>query len=543
MASELPDLPKIPPYALPPFDHPKADFIIRSSDLVDFRVSSFILEVASDVFATMLKVGNAEDEELRDGCPVVPVQEDSRILDSLLRIIYPQKAPALDDLPQVHAVLAAALKYDMTRAVEFASAALRSFIPTDPFRVWAIAVRNELEPEARAAADEIIRQHSPVLAVLTIFPSEMQHVTAGAYYRLLQYHRLKGKVEEGFGFCRPSLSQRPNTDPSSLSTSAESSYLISPSHSQIQDLADVVCRSSDGQEFPAHKALLALASPVMHAMITSIPTRDTTTTSEGSNAADGVAYIPALVFEEDGDTLRALLGLCYPLSKGDAERDVQGLLALLDVTTAAAKYDVANAVDGLRRQWSRLSASDPLRAYLLAVSHNLHVEARQAATQLLDRSMVDYYVAELEACFAPTYRSLLLYHWLCDRVVKQCGDAVIQQHCPASVSAGGTASKASVCRGKRSGPPNKKGYKKAYNYDSDSDSEEISETLTDKFTKALRPFETKPYTLLHHLETDGGVTEVQKICSSCVAPGDRTRLLDMYAALRKNLSEHIAKVR
>ncbi|KZT69347.1 hypothetical protein DAEQUDRAFT_765644 [Daedalea quercina L-15889] len=76
-----------PSYASPPFDSSKADIILRSSDSVDFRVSSFILEMSSEFFANMLDACQANDEELRDGCPIIQVQEDSGT--SLLSLVPP----------------------------------------------------------------------------------------------------------------------------------------------------------------------------------------------------------------------------------------------------------------------------------------------------------------------------------------------------------------------------------------------------------------------------------------------------------------------
>jgi len=180
--------PQWPQIRRAPFDHPKADLILRSSDHVDFRVSKFILEVSSVFFASIFEASQANDEESRDGCPVVQMQEDSETLDSLLRIIYPRKDPILDDLPKLHAVLAAALKYEMEEATILTGTVLRSFIPKEPLRVWAIAVHNRLEEEARAAADEMIHQG---ISVLDSFPPEMRDINAGAYYRLFRYHHLE----------------------------------------------------------------------------------------------------------------------------------------------------------------------------------------------------------------------------------------------------------------------------------------------------------------------------------------------------------------
>ncbi|KZT69331.1 hypothetical protein DAEQUDRAFT_638110, partial [Daedalea quercina L-15889] len=76
-------------YASSLFDNPQADLILRSCDGVDFRVFRSILAVSSDVFADMFETGQSRNEELRNGCPVVYVQEDSKTMDGLLRIIYP----------------------------------------------------------------------------------------------------------------------------------------------------------------------------------------------------------------------------------------------------------------------------------------------------------------------------------------------------------------------------------------------------------------------------------------------------------------------
>ncbi|KAI0718320.1 hypothetical protein C8Q72DRAFT_138556 [Fomitopsis betulina] len=59
-----------PSYASPPFDSPKADLILRLSGFVNFRVSSFILEMASDVFSSMLEACQASSGDNRDDPPL-----------------------------------------------------------------------------------------------------------------------------------------------------------------------------------------------------------------------------------------------------------------------------------------------------------------------------------------------------------------------------------------------------------------------------------------------------------------------------------------
>ncbi|KAI0718326.1 hypothetical protein C8Q72DRAFT_138715 [Fomitopsis betulina] len=145
--------PTLPPYASSPFDNTlDGDLILRSSDRIDFCVVPAILRLASPFFASMLEVGQslpsasdgaqADGDEIRDGCRVVPVSEDSATLDTLLRIIYPQEYPSLDDFKNLAHVLAASLKYDMAKATVLTSTKLHGFVAQEPVRVWAVAIRN-----------------------------------------------------------------------------------------------------------------------------------------------------------------------------------------------------------------------------------------------------------------------------------------------------------------------------------------------------------------------------------------------------------------
>lgn len=392
-----------PPYASPPFDNSRADLILRSSDTVDFRVSSFILAMSSDIFSAMLEACEAGSGDVRDGCPIVQLQENSEALDYLLRVIYPRKAPAFDDISKIPPVLHAALKYDMEKAVEVVSGALRSFAPKVPLRVWCIAVRCRLEPEARAAADEMVRQS---LQVLDLPSSELQDLHAGAYYRLIRYRRLEGRVERDFTFCDPPQAQAPSSASSALEQDPQ---FVSPSHQRIRSLVDVTCRSSDGAEFPAHRALLALASPLMGGMVASLPP-PCVIASGGLEGVEPVVVLPVLPFEEDGVTLRTLLALCYPVAE-DSDA-VQDLLVVRKVSDALTKYEMEDATALLRRRWSQLSQTNPLQAYLLASQHEASVEANKAEEQLFAsyRDMGVYYAAAMETTSATAYQALLMKH-------------------------------------------------------------------------------------------------------------------------------------
>ncbi|KZT63744.1 hypothetical protein DAEQUDRAFT_770313 [Daedalea quercina L-15889] len=259
----------------------------------------------------------------------------------------------------------------MEKAIEVAGTALCSFAPKEPLRVWAIAVRHRLEAEARVAADEMVRQ---CIVVLDTFPVEMQEICAGAYYRLLRYRRLGGTmIESGFNFCDPPPAQHGRDDVTSAAfILANDPQFISPSHDRIRSLVDVRYRSSDGREFLAHKALLALTSPIMAGMVASIP-MSVTATHEAPNAN----HLPTLVFEEDGATLKIILGLCYPVREGNDT--MQELLVVRKVVDAVMKYEMDDAMELFRRQWSQLSVCNPLQAYLLAVHHGSDAEAKTAA--------------------------------------------------------------------------------------------------------------------------------------------------------------------
>jgi hypothetical protein len=71
------------------FDVPDANLIIRSSDLVNFRVHKPVLAMASQVFKDLLSLPQPSDDESVDGLPVVQLSEDSDLLSSLVSILYP----------------------------------------------------------------------------------------------------------------------------------------------------------------------------------------------------------------------------------------------------------------------------------------------------------------------------------------------------------------------------------------------------------------------------------------------------------------------
>jgi hypothetical protein len=71
------------------FDVSDTNLIIRSSDLIDFRVHQSILATVSPIFKDLLSLPQPSDGEIVDGLPVVRLSENSELLNSLFSILYP----------------------------------------------------------------------------------------------------------------------------------------------------------------------------------------------------------------------------------------------------------------------------------------------------------------------------------------------------------------------------------------------------------------------------------------------------------------------
>ncbi|KAG2051069.1 hypothetical protein BDR06DRAFT_612615 [Suillus hirtellus] len=175
-----------------PFDHPKADIILRSSDRVDFRVFKLFLALASPLFETMFElpqpaaVGTSDDT--KDGLPVIPMQENSKILDTFLRFCYPStlaEDPSLDNLIDIKAIIGVAKKYSLDLIERRVCQALANpkVLEAEPLRCFAIARNARLTDETIIAAKYTLRQ--PLIP--TWFP-EIEMITASDLLALLTYH-------------------------------------------------------------------------------------------------------------------------------------------------------------------------------------------------------------------------------------------------------------------------------------------------------------------------------------------------------------------
>ncbi|KAI6149631.1 hypothetical protein BKA82DRAFT_920807 [Pisolithus tinctorius] len=185
------------PYASPPFDHEKADVILRSSDNVDFRVFKLFLSLASPFFETLFDLPQPSEEmstdvEIKDGLPVVPVSEDSKTLDPLLRFCYPctlADDPALEDFRGVINVLEAAKKYSLDAIERTVCKSLFNpkILETNSLRCFSIACRARLQDECILAAKYTLGE-----PLIPMWFEEIELITSTELLALLTYHRKCG---------------------------------------------------------------------------------------------------------------------------------------------------------------------------------------------------------------------------------------------------------------------------------------------------------------------------------------------------------------
>ena len=189
-------------YAAAPFDHAKADIILRSSDKVDFRIFKLFLSLASPFFETLFDIpqpAQASAEQIKDGLVVIPVTEDSKTLDVLLRFCYPctlADDPHLGTFEHIIPVLEAAKKYALDAIERKVCRTLSNpkILEVEPFRCFAIARRGQLRGETLLAARYTLTQ-----PLLPSWFKEIDMITATDLLALLTYHQECGDAVYALG--------------------------------------------------------------------------------------------------------------------------------------------------------------------------------------------------------------------------------------------------------------------------------------------------------------------------------------------------------
>ncbi|KAI0820765.1 hypothetical protein BC628DRAFT_1395248 [Trametes gibbosa] len=177
-----------------PFDSPGADVILRSCDFVDFRVHRAIISTASPVM--LEKVRSETDESML--VPVYVMDEDSVVVDALLRMCYPVAHTQPADLDLLLDVLSASRKYELKKAEQIVRAFWPVMLASDPLRLYLAAARHGWGAEARMCADELIRRHN-IPAVNALYHPDMETTSNRWYRHLLFYLDELSKAATGLG--------------------------------------------------------------------------------------------------------------------------------------------------------------------------------------------------------------------------------------------------------------------------------------------------------------------------------------------------------
>ena len=178
-----------------------ADVIIQSSDFVNFRVRRSILATSSPFFCDLFSLPQPSDHEDVDGLPVVRLPEDANVLDSLIPWLYhlPPELPDSDD--KILTLLAACQKYDMPTIqssirVEVGRRGLLSPTGAEAFRLFAVAYRKRLIPEAKAAAQLTLCHHHDM--EFWFLGEALKSFEGCALFDLARFHR---RYRDGMTSC------------------------------------------------------------------------------------------------------------------------------------------------------------------------------------------------------------------------------------------------------------------------------------------------------------------------------------------------------
>ncbi|KAI0642192.1 hypothetical protein C8Q79DRAFT_238790 [Trametes meyenii] len=403
-------MPRLYPSA--PFKEPFGDLIVTSADAVEFQVYSQILITASPVLGERIAIARSRpgsqsfSSESDDRPPIhITLTEDSNTLDGLFRLCYPIAKPEHAwSHRELSLLLEAALKYRMDWPVSLLVKKLIASAAIRPLHVWACGCRLGLERVARAGAEGALhltelgtynrmREFVPVEE----FVRDVHKVTAGDYFRLLDFYRQGGSVCASFTLTNLAGS---SGDGPSHGTYGDGAYTLVRGFYETLLYHDIICRSSDGRDFPLHKGLLCMCSPTLSDSIRELSDGDLT---NGDQSISSCPTIPTLQLAEDGELLAVLLRLCYPGEPALPE----SLSFLLALQQAAEKYGMTRVVDQIRARWEMLAKRSPLSAYFVASGANLHDEAKVAAKNTLHMDISAQYVVEMEDVSAQIYQRLL----------------------------------------------------------------------------------------------------------------------------------------
>ena len=161
---------------------------------------------------------------------------------------------------------------------------------------------------------------------------------------------------------------------------------------------DIILRSVEGQEFPAHKFMLSLVSPVFRDMFT-LPQPPKT------------PPVPVVDVCETGEVLDLFLRCIYPVPKPDINK-IEGIELLEALVIAADKYDAKVVLEAVERSLvaPQNLKEDPLRAYAVSrASPALHGLADAAAQCMTFRTITGADPCTIERLTTTDLHRLVMY--------------------------------------------------------------------------------------------------------------------------------------
>ncbi|KAF4598420.1 BTB domain-containing protein [Pleurotus pulmonarius] len=188
----------------PAFSSPDAD-VILGTDGAMFRVHSYTLRTTSGWFRSMFSLPQTSPTS-NPNAPattqneIIYMEEDSKTLELVLRIICGLPVPQVDSYDMIDALLFAAEKYDIPAVMSIVR--IMVMTPTllsEPFRLYIVACRFGWDHEAKLASTQTLSYN--------LLDKEMrpllQRLSANALLDLLELHRTR----------REGLRQRLNEPP------------------------------------------------------------------------------------------------------------------------------------------------------------------------------------------------------------------------------------------------------------------------------------------------------------------------------------------
>ncbi|KAF8739503.1 hypothetical protein AX14_009286 [Amanita brunnescens Koide BX004] len=380
-----------------------ADTILCSSDNVYFYVLGGLLRLVSPVFRDMfdLNRGNAaEQNQQKNGFPVIPLMEDSATLRFLLDFLYPRiREPQLHDLTLLWKVCKAAKKYcmDIIEGKLMDRIIASELINQEPLRIYVVAADLEWEDVVNTAVRKSL--HIPLKDLKYV--EELQSISGAGFYRFLNY-RLQCEVSAS-----PAKEQEKTAD-AILRKLAEINVtrqrlrysMIPPQSFCSSPTTDLILRSSDSIDFFVIGPMLRRISPVFDGMF---PLKDNET-------KDGQ---PVVRLQEGSEVLHPLLEIIYHEID---ELDSENWLVYQDIVLAVRKYKMISIERKLEKQvaTSSLILNNPLRVYILATLLGWKEVQKAAALNTLSQPLSEMvYISELNLMTGADLYLLVRFRFRC----------------------------------------------------------------------------------------------------------------------------------